>query len=100
MIKNQNPLSMAEVAEYVKDGEKDEGMEKFIKKFTKLSPKKAKETRSKLEKLEILKMKPEHIVKIIDLVPENQEDLNKIFLGVGLDEDETKKILDAIKQTK
>ena len=47
-----------------------------------------------------MKMKSEHISKIIDLVPENSEDLNKIFVGTNLDEDETKRIIDEVKQFK
>ena len=32
--------------------------------------------------------------------PEDKEDLNKIFVGISLDEDETKKILDTVKTFK
>ena len=98
MIIDNQTLSMAEVLEYTKDKESD--VVKFISRFTKFTPEKAKELRSKLEGLELMKVKPEHISKIIDLVPANQEDLNKIFMGVSLDEDESKKILDTIKEFK
>ena len=47
-----------------------------------------------------MKLKDESIVKIIDLMPETSEDLNKIFVGLNLDEDETKKILDIVKEFK
>jgi DNA-directed RNA polymerase subunit F len=99
MILGKKPLSMAEAKQYV---EKDSGAEikGFIKKFIKLDSKKASELRSKLEKMDMMKMKEEHIVKIIDLLPETSEDLNKIFSDVGLDEDETKKILETIKEYK
>ena len=98
MIRDNQALSMAEVLEYTKDKESD--ILQFIKKFTKFTPEKAKELRGKLEGLELMKIKPEHISKIIDLVPENQEDLNKIFVGVSLNEDESKKILDTVKEFK
>ena len=58
----------------------------------------AKKLKKKLEELDLLKVKLEHIIKIIDLIPENAEDLNKIFIGVNLDEDETKKILETVKE--
>lgn len=96
-IKSNESLSMAEVMEYA---DKEADITKFIKKFTKMSYKEAKEFRKKLESLDLMKMKSEHISKIIDLMPENTEDLNKIFMGVGLDEDESKKILDTVKQFK
>ena len=97
MIKNNEPLSMAEIKEYV---EKDSEISKFVKNFVKLNHKESKEFRKKLHDLKLMKMKSSQIVKIIDLMPEDKEDLNKIFVGVSLDEDETKKILDTVKTFK
>ena len=45
-----------------------------------------------------MKMKSDHASKIIDVLPETNEDLNKIFTDVGLDENETKKTLDTVKE--
>lgn len=99
MIKHEEPISMAEAIEYVeKDSEAD--IKGFIKKFININAKEAKELKEKLQKNELIKMKPEHIVKIIDILPDNAEDLNKIFSDVSLNEDETKKILDTVKQFK
>lgn len=101
MIKNSEPLSMVEVAEYVKKIEdSDIDLNGFIKKFVKLNLKKAKELRKKIEELEFMKVGREHMVKIIDFMPENAEDLNKIFVDVSLNEDETRKILETIKEFK
>ena len=49
---------------------------------------------------EILKLKEEHIVKIIELMPEDILDLNKIFVDIALNEDETSKILEVVKKYK
>ena len=101
MIKNNEILSMSEVVGYLKKTETSGAdMIKFIKKFAKISPKDAKELKDKIKGLDLMKVRAEHIVKIIDLMPENQEDLNKIFVGISLDEDETKKILETIKEFK
>ena len=101
MIKNSEPLSMAEVVEYIKkSGESEAEVIAFIKKFNELKAKEARELKQEIEVLEIIKIKPEYVVKIIDLLPETAEELNKIFVDVGLDEDETKKILDTIKKYK
>jgi len=104
MIKNAEPISAVEALEYVgKDKESDASetdVKGFIKKFTKLTPKEGKEIRKKIQELDLMKIKSEHISKLIDLMPENTGDLNKIFNDVGLDEDETKKILETIKQFK
>ena len=101
MIKNNTPLSMAESVEYL-DGTKDGGKEmlSFIKKFTKLKTKEAKELRKKIQDLELIKLDDKNISKILDVLPENAEELNKIFVGISLDEDETKKILDTVKEFK
>jgi DNA-directed RNA polymerase subunit F len=95
MIKNNKPLSMAESAEYL---EKESNAMIFIKKFSTMSVKDAKELRKKLEDLKLIKMNDSHISKIIDLAPEKAEEVNKIFIDVGLDENETKKILDVVKE--
>lgn len=101
MIKDNEPLSMVEAREYVeKQGISGAPAVTFIKKFVKLKLKQGKGLRAKLEKLDLMKLNPEHIVKIIDLLPENEIDLNKIFIDVGLDEDETKKILETVKEFK
>lgn len=101
MIKNSEPLSMAEVVEFVeKENEDEANVVVFIKRFNKLSAKDAKDLKEELNKLEIIKIKPDYVVKMIDLLPETSEELNKIFVDVSLDEDETKKILDTIKKYK
>lgn len=101
MIKNNKALSMMESLEYLKKAdEKEKELITFIKKFSKLGIKDAKEFRKKLEELNLIKIKSEHISKIIDLIPENVQDLNKIFVDVSLDEDEIKKILEVVKEFK
>ena len=99
MIIERKPLSMIEAKEYIdKDSETD--IKGFVKKFIILKPKKAKELKEKIQGLDLLKVKEEHITKIIDLMPETGEGLNKIFSDVSLDEDETKKLLETIKEFK
>lgn len=101
MIKDMTPLSMTEALEYMKgDDDSNEEIKKFIKKFTNLKPEKAKEMRKKFEGFDLMKMKPEHIAKIIDLLPKDPESLNKIFNDVNLNEEETKKILGTNEEVK
>jgi len=101
MIKNREPLSMSEVSDYIKKSEgKEQEITGFIKKFAKTDIKTTKEMIPKLEGLSLMKLDREHLVKVVDLMPENKEELNKIFPGVGLDEDETKKILEIVKEFK
>ncbi len=99
MIKNNQPLSMSEVTEYIKKSkDKEMDVAGFIKKFTKLNHKGAKELRKNIDELNLLKLNPTHISKIIDILPKNTADLNNILSDVNLDEDETKKILETIKK--
>lgn len=101
MIRYREPLSMAESLEYVEDKKDSEAdIKKLIKKFVKLKPDEAKKIREKLSALGLLKLKQEYISKVVDIMPENKESLNKIFTDVSLDEDEAKKILDAIEEYK
>jgi DNA-directed RNA polymerase subunit F len=101
MIKNSTPLSMAESLEYIEKDKKSENPTRdFIKKFVKISPKEAKELRKKLEGLNIVKMNSINISNLIDILPEKAEEVNKIFIDIGLDENETKKILDTIREFK
>ncbi len=100
MIKYREPLSMTESLEYIEEKDGEDDIKKFIKRFVKLKPDEAKKFREKLSSLGLLKLKHEYISKIIDIMPEDQESLNKIFTDVNLDEDESKKILDAIAEFK
>lgn len=103
MILDRTSLNMNEVEEILKDipeNEKKIEAEEYLKKFMKSKPNQAKKLKGELESLDILKIKREHIVKIIDLLPEDASDLNKIFVDISLTEDETNKILDVIKNTK
>ena len=98
MIIKQEPLSMAEVRKITKD-EKPE-LEKFIKSFVKIKPEDAESLKKELEALGLLKIKPEDIAKMIDLLPQDASDVNKILVEAGLNGEETTKILEVVKKYK
>jgi len=103
MIKERKPLNIYETLETIdslKETDRSKDLKIFIKKFSKTTPAKAKKLNAALEALDIIKLKNSDIVKIIDIMPENAVELNKIFTEVSLDADETNKILDAIKNEK
>ena len=62
--------------------------------------KKAKKLKEALEGLNLIKLRNSDIIKIIDVVPENATELNKIFTETSLDADETNKILETVKNNK
>ena len=101
MILDRTPLNLNEVKEILEnlnDSDKKEEIKIYLKKFLKTKPEQAKKIKEEIEKLDLLKIKREHLVKIIDLLPEDAVDLNKIFTDVSLNEDETNKILNIIKR--
>ena len=98
MIKKETPLSMPEALEYLKSDEAKE-MKAFVKKFTSIDEKTAKQLREKIVALELIKLNEKHISKIIDLLPENKEVLNGLLQDVNLDENESNVILQTIKDT-
>jgi len=99
MIKKTEILSLPEVVEYLAENkEKNAELIAFIKKFSNVKPKEAKELKKKLNDLGIIKMREEQVSKIIDVVPDCAEDLSKIFIDMGLNEDEKKKVLETIKE--
>jgi DNA-directed RNA polymerase subunit F len=98
MIKENTTVSMSEALKYLGKDEKHTELKGFIKKFVKLSPSDAEKLRKDIKNLELMKVKQEHIAKIIDFVPEKAEDLNKIFNDINLEEDEITKILSEVKK--
>lgn len=97
-IIEEKPLTLSEVYELIKDNEKSEEIKKFIKSFTKMPIEKALEIKEELKKANIIKLKDTHIAKIVDFLPKDAIELNKIIKDVSLDADETQKILDITKK--
>lgn len=92
---------MAEATAYLsKKNEADVATAGFIGKFVSLDAKSAQELREKITAMDNVKIRDTHISKIIDTLPEYSEEVNKIFTDVGLDENETKQILDAVAEVK
>jgi DNA-directed RNA polymerase subunit F len=104
MITETKELSMCEMLELLKSAECDEEKKKtinaFFKKQKKLNYEDAIKLREEIEKLDFLKVKGYHIAKIIDFLPEDASELNKIFSEESLNEDETNKLLEIIKKYK
>ena len=103
MINERQSLSLIEtqgILSELKETDKINDSKAFIKKFSKLTPEKGKKIREEIEALNLLKLKSSDISKIIDVLPEDAIDINKIFTEVSLDTDETNKILDVVKSNK
>ena len=103
MITERKSVSLAEADEVLgslEETEKSKETGAFIKKFSKMTATKAKKMREGLGSLNLAKLKERDITKIIDILPEDAVDLNKIITEVTLDADETSKILEVVKTNK
>lgn len=110
MIKSTNIQTLGEVKEILDSLSKEEKEENkkakdtlnYLKGFVKIKPEHAKKLKEALQNLNIIKLSPKYIAKIIDIMPEDAEDLRKIFAGedFSLEQDEITTILEAIKQNK
>ena len=92
------PLTLAEVSDLAGDTDRENEVKIFIKKFTKMPVSKAREMKEELKKLDLHKLKNEHIVKVVDFMPTDAADLNKVMVDVSLDQEEVNKILDVVKK--
>ena len=97
-IKEEKPITMAEVVALVGDSDKATEIKKFVKDFKMMDVKKAKEMKEELRALDLIKLKEEHIIKIVDFIPTDASELNKVIIEVSLDQDEITKILDVTKK--
>jgi len=94
----REPLTMSEVAVMVGNSDKSIMMKDFIKNFKITSVEKAKEMKRDLAKLEMIKLKDYHIVKIVDFMPESPSELGKVIIDTSLDSEEIEKILGVVKK--
>lgn len=97
-IIEETPITLAEVSALAGESERGLAIKKFIKNFTKMSAEEAKKMKEDLTSLKIMKLKRTHIVKIVDFMPSDATDLNKIISDVSLEQEEINKILDVVKK--
>jgi DNA-directed RNA polymerase subunit F len=98
VIKEETPITLAEVYDLVKNNERTEDMKNFLSNFKPLQLKKATELKKELQDLNLIKLKDSHIVKIVDFLPKDATELNKILTDVSLDEAELNQVLDVVKK--
>jgi len=96
-VLNKTPLTIGETVTYIPNLDERKVLNDYFKKFGKLSVEKAKKLRAEIKALNNIKLKEEHIVKIVDVMPADTEALNVICSDIGLTEEEAKAILDIVK---
>lgn len=89
---------LAEVKSMTKNLEDKKALSDYLKEFTKLSITDAKKLADDIRALNNPKLFDESIVKIVDFLPRDAEDLNKILLDISLSEEEANAILALVKK--
>lgn len=108
-ILNENPVSLIETKselENIKKRDKElnfrsQKTEEYINQFVKHDAKVYAEIKKKIESLKISRLKPEMLVKILDLLPVTADELKAILQEfiVALTNEDIKKIIKVIKET-
>lgn len=103
----EKSLSLVDVKELLTVIEKRDGQlnhfsnkaKEYLEIFVKLSEAKKKEIEKKLAELELTRLKPEHIAKIIDFMPKDATDLKVLLQGyyVSLPKKDQESILAVVK---
>lgn len=74
--------------------------EDYLNDFTPLSAAKAVELTGKLDNLKISRLKPEHLVQVVDLLPQTADDVKVLFQGstVSISKKDTERIAEIVHE--
>lgn len=97
MILSMKPLPLAEVQAQISEMEEKTPLHDYLKQYCKLSIEKARALEEQLRGLNNVKIKEEYLIKIIDFLPRDAEEVHKIFNDVSLDESEVNAIINVVK---
>ncbi len=105
-ITNEEPITMSELRASLEKIKKRDGelnfrankTEEHLNGLSLLKPQQAQELQKKLGELGVARLKPEHIVKIVDILPKSLDELKVILSGYNLtvNQEGSKKIIDAV----
>ncbi|MEA3514200.1 MAG: hypothetical protein U9R34_01885 [Nanoarchaeota archaeon] len=108
-ITEEVPITMSELAEEISNIKKRDKELNYRAAKTEdylhqigLDSKKAKELYDKIKKLNVPRLKDAHLIKIVDLMPDNAEDVKTLLSGYTLTvtQDNMKKIAAVVKELK
>ncbi|HRZ85804.1 MAG TPA: hypothetical protein P5277_03420 [Candidatus Paceibacterota bacterium] len=100
MIKEMKPLSLAESKMMIESNEENEKINEYLKRFSKIKQKDMEKLKEEILSLDNHKIKQDHITKIIDFLPEDASDINKIFTDISLEDNEIKQIIEIVAKYK
>ncbi len=104
----ETPITMSELRQELDKVKKRDGelnfrankTEDYLNQFATLKQKQTEELKQKIEKLNITRLKPEYVTKIVDLLPKTVEELKVVMQGYPLSvkQEDLKKIVDVINK--
>ena len=107
-IISEEPMSMVELKEEIKRIKKRDKepsfrvgkMEEYLNIFVDFNPKQAQELEEKIKKLNVPRLKDDHIKKIVDVLPVNVDQLKIVLQGYTLTvtQDNMKKIVAVVSE--
>ncbi|MBI2110524.1 hypothetical protein HYT51_01975 [Candidatus Woesearchaeota archaeon] len=107
-ILSEKPLSLEEMKKNIEEIKKRDKelnfrtkkTEEYLHVMTKTKCKKPEELKKELEALDILRLKPKHIAKLLDTLPQDLDSLRMIFSGetLALKQEDLPKIIELIKK--
>ena len=104
----ERPVSLPELKERLEEIQTRDGnltfrgnkVRDYLNKLTKMDSKTSKELKTKILSLEIPRIKDRQIAKIIDVLPEDLEDLKALMVGetTTITDENMQKIVDVVKE--
>ena len=104
----ERPVSLPELKERLEEIQTRDGnltfrgnkVRDYLNKLTKMDSKTSKELKTKILSLEIPRIKDRQIAKIIDVLPEDLEDLKALMTGetTTITDENMQKIVDVVKE--
>lgn len=108
IVVEEKPITLSELKgeiEKIKKRDKELNfravkVDEYLQTFEPISQAKAEELTKKLEKMDITRIKPEHIAKIVDMLPTNEQEVEMLFQGqaLSISKETAKKIADLVKE--
>ncbi|MFH1064742.1 MAG: hypothetical protein V1729_06670 [Candidatus Woesearchaeota archaeon] len=108
-IIDETPINMATLKEELKKIKKRddalnfraEKTEEYLNQFVDIKEKDAKDICTKIEALDIPRLKPEHIVKLVDILPTTPDEVKLVLQGytITVTKENLKRVADAIQES-
>ena len=106
-IINKTPLTLSQVGESLQNIEKRDGelnfrakkVQDYITNLKPVSTEEAEELTKKIQTLDIPRLKPQHITKLVDIRPKDMDTLKVLFSNenITLKQEDYDKLLQAVK---